>query len=117
MPSIASFMRIRIPRESLIEIDGLPLTGKLSATNAEAIFDKGIIKLKWKVQDKKGMAKIWLATTNNFKSGAKDEYQLIKEVPVENGKAVIDVTKNKSAFYKIVLEMPYNFLNRWILLK
>jgi hypothetical protein len=117
MPSIASFLKISIPKEALMEIDGIPLTGKLSASHAEATFDKGMIKLKWKVQDKPGKAKIWMATTNNFKSGMKDEYQLVKEVPVANGKATIDVSKNRSEFYKIVLEMPHNFLNRWIIVK
>ena len=117
MPSIASFLQIRIPKESLMEIDGIPLTGKLSATNPEASYRNGIIRLKWKVSDKKGKARIWLATTNNFKSGIKDEYHLVKEVPVANGKATIDVSKNRSSFYKLVLEMPYNFLNRWIDMK
>ena len=117
MPSIASFLQIRIPKESLMEIDGIPLTGKLSASHAEATFDKGMIKLKWKVQDKQGMAKIWLAATNNFKSGMKDEYRLVKEVPVAIGKATVDVTQNKSPFYKVVIETPHNFLNRWIMVK
>ena len=100
-----------------MEIDGVSLTGKLSATNPEASYKNGIISLKWKVSDKKGKARIWLATTNNFKSGIKDEYRLVKEVPVANGKATIDVSKNRSSFYKLVLEMPYNFLNRWIDMK
>jgi hypothetical protein len=117
MPSIASFLQIKIPREQLIEIDGISLRGKLSATSAEAVFDNGVIKAKWKVQDKKGMAKIWLAATNNFKSGIKDNYQLMKEVPVANGKASFDVKKINSNFYKLVIEMPYNFLNRWIFVK
>ena len=36
MPSIASFLNIKVPREKLMEIDGVPLTGKLSATNVKA---------------------------------------------------------------------------------
>lgn len=116
MPSIASFLQIKIPRARLMEIDGVSLTGKLSATNAEAILRDGKINLKWEVQDNSGNAKIWLATTNKFKSGGKDSYQLIKEVPVAVEKTSIDVKKYPSDFYKIVLEMPFNFLNRWILL-
>ena len=65
---------------------------------------------------KKGKAKIWLATTNNFETGGKDNYQLIKQVAVNAEKATIDVSKLPSQFYKIVLEMPYNTLNRWIVL-
>ena len=65
---------------------------------------------------KEGKAKIWLATTNNFKSGGKDEYKLVAEVPLKNEKADIDIRKIPSNFYKIVIETPRNFLNRWVLL-
>ena len=63
------------------------------------------------------MAKIWLATTNNFKTGGKDDYKLVAEVPVANGKARVDVKQLPSDFYKIVIEAPYNFLNRWIVVR
>lgn len=117
MPSIATFLQIKIPREQLMELDGIPLIGKLSATRPEAVLDNGSVKVKWKVQDKKGMAKIWLATTNKFKSGMKDQYHLVKQVPVANGKTIVDVKKYPSDFYKVVIEMPYNTLNRWVLVK
>ena len=113
-PSIASFLKLNIPREQLMEIDGVSLTGKLSATNAETSLTNGIITIKWKVQDAAGTVKLWLATTNTFKTGGKDTYQLIKEIPVADAEAGIDVKKYPSDFYKVVLEMPYNFLNRWI---
>jgi len=116
MPSIVRFLRIDIPKEQLMEIDGVSLTGKLSATDPEVSYEKGGIRIKWKVQNKDGMAKIWLATTNHFKNGGKDEYQLVKEIPVSSGAAKIDVKNNPSDFYKLVIEMPYNYLNRWIVL-
>ncbi len=117
MPSIAKFLEIKIPRDQLIEIDGIPLIGELSASHPEASLENGTIHIQWKVENKEGMARIWLATTNNFKSGGRDVYQLVKEVPVVNGKTSFDVQKYKSGFYKLVLEMPYNFLNTWIVLK
>lgn len=116
MPSIASFMQISFPREQRFEIDGIPLTGKISATSPEATLKDGTIDLTWKAIDKKGKAKIWLATTNNFETGGKDDYQLIKQVAVDAEKATIDISKLPSQFYKIVIEMPYNTLNRWIVL-
>lgn len=116
MPSIASFMKISLPREQLFEIDGIPLTGKISATSPEATLKDGSIDLTWKAIDKKGKAKIWLATTNNFETGGKDTYQLINQVAIDAEKATIDVSKLPSQFYKIVIEMPYNTLNRWIVL-
>ncbi len=117
MPSISSFLNISLPREQQFEIDGVSLTGKTSAILPKAIFKDGNIDLTWKAIDKKGKAKIWLATTNNFKTGEKDKYQLMKEVAVDAEKATIDVSKLPSSFYKIVIEMPYNVLNRWIILE
>jgi predicted AlkP superfamily pyrophosphatase or phosphodiesterase len=117
MPSIAKFLQIKIPRDQLIEIDGISLIGELSASHAEASLENGTIRLQWNVEDKEGMAKIWLTTTNNFKSGGKDIYQMVKEAPVANGKTSVDVEKYRSGFYKLVLEMPHNFLNRWIVVK
>ena len=117
MPSIASFLKVNIPRDKLMEVDGIPLTGKISATDAKAEVKDGIIEVKWNVISKEGTAKIWVATTNNFKTGGKDDYKLMAEVPVHNGAAKIDVRKIPSEFYKIVIEMPFNFLNRWIIVK
>lgn len=117
MPSMTSFLKIKFPKEAAMEVDGISLIGKLSATNGNAAYDKGIINVGWTVQDKTGMAKIWLATTNNFKSGGQDNYQLVKEVPVAGGRATIDVRNKPSDFYKVVIELPYNLLNRWVIIK
>ncbi|MDP9229486.1 MAG: alkaline phosphatase family protein, partial [Bacteroidota bacterium] len=115
MPSIASFLGIKIPKEKLIEIDGVSLTGKLSATNAETNIVNDTIEVKWNVLHKEGTAKIWLSTTNKFKTGGKDEYRLVAEVPVSRASAKINIKQISSDFYKIVIEMPYNFLNRWVI--
>jgi predicted AlkP superfamily pyrophosphatase or phosphodiesterase len=114
MPSLASFLKINIPKEKLMEIDGIPLTGKLSATAAKADLVNDTIEIKWNVVSKEGKAKIWLATTNNFKAGGKDDYKLMTEVSVTDAKATISVKQMPSDFYKIVIETPYNFLNRWV---
>jgi len=117
MPSIASFLRVNIPKDKLMEIDGVSLTGKLSATDAKASIKNNSLEIKWNVINKEGKAKIWMATTNNFKTGGHDDYKLVGEVPVATGKAIVDIKQTPSGFYKIVIEMPYNFLNRWILVK
>jgi hypothetical protein len=117
MPSIASFLRVNIPKDKLMEIDGVSLTGKLSATDAKASIKNNSLEIKWNVINKEGKAKIWMATTNNFKTGRKDDYKLVAEVPVAAGKAIVDIKQTPSAFYKIIIEMPYNFLNRWIMIK
>jgi predicted AlkP superfamily pyrophosphatase or phosphodiesterase len=114
MPSMARFLQINIPHEQLMEVDGIPLTGKLSATNAKAILSKNKIIVSWKAIDKTGKAKIWLATSNSFKTGGRDKYQLMTTIPVGMQKAIIDVKNTPSSFYKVVIEMPFNMLNRWI---
>jgi len=117
MPSLSRFLDINIPKDKRMEIDGIPLTGKISATDAEARVQNDTIEVKWKVINKEGNVKVWLATTNNFKTGGNDEYTLETEVPVAAGMAKIDVKKQPSDFYKIALEMPHNFLNRWVMAK
>ncbi|MBX3241839.1 MAG: alkaline phosphatase family protein [Chitinophagaceae bacterium] len=115
MPSLARFLDITIPVSQAREIDGIPLTGKISATNATAAIDQGSIVVNWKALNKKGNAKIWISSTNNFKQGGKDDYILAATVPVSDQKATIALTDKKSPFYKIVIEFPDNLLNRWII--
>ncbi|MES2646965.1 MAG: alkaline phosphatase family protein [Bacteroidota bacterium] len=115
MPTMASFLKIAIPKKQLMEIDGVSLTGKLSAIQPKAILKNGSIHIQWKAMDKAGLAKVWMSTTNKFKTGGTDNYKLMKQVPVANGKAIINVVKYPSSFYKIVIGMPHNNLNRWVI--
>lgn len=52
----------------------------------------------------------WITTTNNFKTGGKDEYTLVATVPLRKQAAGIDATFFNSSFFKIVIEGPYNFV-------
>lgn len=115
MPSIARFMNITIPTAVSQEIDGTPFIGPVSISDATVNYIHGNIDISWKTLENKGKVKIWLTTTNNFKSGGKDDYKLLAEVPVTQKHAFIDVQKYPSAFYKIVLEAPENTLNRWLI--
>jgi len=117
MPTIAAWLNIAIPKETLMEIDGVSLTGKVTAHDLQASYADKKINISWKAIDKKTKAKIWLATTNEFKSGGIDKYTLMKELPLSDGKAVVDVSKMPSDFYKIVLETSQGYLNRWVILK
>jgi hypothetical protein len=114
MPSIASFLHINIPKEDLMEVDGTSFIGKIGATDPSSIIKGDRLIAGWKKTDEKGNAKIWLATTNNYKTGAKDEYTLMETVPLQQQKAVLNISKVPSGFYKVVVETPSNYLNRWI---
>ncbi len=47
MPSLANFINVTIPREQLMEIDGISLTGKLSATSPKAVYENGKLRINW----------------------------------------------------------------------
>lgn len=117
MPTIANYLNVSIPKPALMEVDGVSLTGILSADSLTATYSNDSIHLTWTALEKDGNVKIWLATTNHFKEGGKDNYTLIKEVPVSNESYSFNVKNQLSDFYKIVLEGKYNFLNRWVILK
>ncbi|HTI93184.1 MAG TPA: alkaline phosphatase family protein [Puia sp.] len=117
MPTMADLLDVQIPRENEMEIDGVSLTGELSATEPSAVLKNGKLVVSWKAVSGKGNAKIWVSTTNRFKEGGKDDYELMATVPVDKQEAVIDVSGKPGAFYKIVIETPDNFLNRWVVVK
>lgn len=117
MPTIARFMDIKIPRDYQLELDGVPLIGKLSIANPVVKVENNKLDIHWKAFDKEGTVKIWLTTTNHFKTGGKDEYKLLAEVPAGQQSAAFGISSYPSSFYKIVLEGSYNTVNRWVLLK
>ena len=58
---------------------------------------------------------MWVATTNSFKTGGKDEYRLAGEFPVTAERATVDLQKMPSTFYKIIVEGKNNRMGRWVL--
>jgi len=114
MPTLARWLDVKIPTDQLREIDGVSLTGPLSATHPAAVREGNKLRITWKAQSPKGKARIWLTTTNRFKEGGKDEYKLVRTVPVSRQEAVIELGEHPSSFYKIAIEMPHNSLNRWV---
>jgi 5'-nucleotidase (lipoprotein e(P4) family) len=112
-PSIASWLNLTIPKEQLREVDGISLTGKVAAEKLNIKRDDDKLIVTWKAVDKNAKGKIWLSLTNNYYSGGKDDYKLIKELPLANEKLIIDISKMPSSFYKVALETPSHFLNRW----
>jgi hypothetical protein len=114
MPAIANTLGVTIPRTQLMEVDCVSITGAVSAIHPAAALQNGKLVVKWEAVDKQGSAKIWVATTNQFKEGGKDAYELLATVPVASQEAVIDLKGKASSFYKVVIETPHNMLNRWI---
>lgn len=112
--SITRFLTIEISKEQLMEVDGVSLTGPISATQLKVVAEKDLLHLNWKVLDGKGKAIVWITSTNQFGTGGKDTYKIVVEVAVKDGRATIDTSKYPSGFYKVVVEFPNNTLNYWI---
>jgi len=114
MPTIARFMRIDIPVETVRECDGTPLIGPVSLTPPNVNYFQNKLDVSWKSLDTNGTVKIWVSTTNHFREGGKDNYIVLAEAPVKNKHVVIDVSGITSPFYKVVLEGRNNTTNAWI---
>ena len=114
-PTILRFLNVPIPNHRQFEVDGVPMLGEISAINPTARIKNDTLTVKWIPINAEGKAKIWLSTSNNFKKEGKEDYQLVKEVNVKDWQTQIDVSQLKSDFYKVVIEMPYNTLNRWVI--
>ncbi len=114
MPTIARFMSLNIPLADAREVDGVPLIGKLSLTDPSAQLNNQQVTIRWKNSNKKGKVKIWATSTNNRKTGGRDEYRLLKEATLKSQQATVDLKDYPSSFYKIVLEGKDNIVNCWI---
>jgi hypothetical protein len=121
MPTIARYLDLSIPREQLMEIDGIPFIDTISIADPMAVNINDSIRVSWKSFTKKGNVKIWLANSNHFKEGGTDQYVLLGEAPAAEEKYAFRIPQaadNATGFYKVVIEAPDNyFLNRWIIIK
>jgi hypothetical protein len=113
-PSIANFIAMPLPPFVAHEIDGVPMIGKISIANLTASYFQDQIDLTWKSLQPTGTVKVWISTTNNFKEGKIDHYQLIGEYPLNQKHALINVEKLPSSFYKILVTAKDNSVNMWV---
>jgi predicted AlkP superfamily pyrophosphatase or phosphodiesterase len=115
MPTIARFMNLALPEATARELDGIPLIGKISLSDPGANLSNGKLHLRWKAHEKRGKVKISLATTNQYKTGGSDSFQVVKELPLAAGEGTITLPGGPASFYKLLLQGPHNAVNRWIL--
>ncbi len=116
-PSIARFLDIGIPKERLQEMDGVSFIGKISADSAAAYIQNDSMYVNWRAIENEGEVRIWLTSTNNFRDGGSDKYELVGKVPLSREGMVFSMKNKSSAFYKVVIEAPHNYLNRWVIVK
>ncbi|TCD01355.1 alkaline phosphatase family protein [Pedobacter psychroterrae] len=115
MPAIANYLNVKLPDSVAREVDGVPFIGPVSVAALKTIYFQNQIDISWKALQQTGKVKVWLTTTNHFKTGGKDAYQLLGEVDLKQGHFLADVKQFPSSFYKVVLEAPDNTLNGWVI--
>lgn len=116
-PTIARYLGIHINKKQAWEMDGTSLIGPLSIAEAKVNLVQQNIDISWKAMQPNGKVKVWLASTNDFKEGKQDDYTLMLEVPAVNEHALIDISKVKSTFFKVVLAGGHNAINKWLVTK
>lgn len=116
MPAMANYLNVKLPDSVAREVDGVPFIGPVSAAGLKTIYFQNQIDISWKALQQTGKIKIWLTTTNHFKTGGKDTYRLLGEADLKQGHFLADVKQYPSSFYKIVLQAPDNTLNTWVII-
>ena len=113
-PTIARFMNLNIPRAQAMELDGVPLIGEVSVAALRARYTNQRLELRWQALEEEGDVKVWLSTTNRFKEGQLDEYQLMGKVPLTDEQFTIPVSEPLSPQYKVVVEGAHNRVTQWV---
>jgi predicted AlkP superfamily pyrophosphatase or phosphodiesterase len=111
LPSIASFMQVKMPKENQEELDGVSMIGKVSLANARASVKNDSLWVSWNSFEKESKLKISITYTDAFKKGAVDVYTNIATVPIADNAVVIPIIKLLSGKAKILLEAKYNTVN------
>lgn len=115
LPSICRYMDFKIPRDVRFEEDGIPFIGDADIYSLTTHPYDNSVTLRWKHHKSKNTATIYMATSNQYKTGGKDEWIKIGEVKASKGEFSIDLSQySSSKFYKFVVETPYNHLTRWL---
>ena len=114
LPSICNHLNIKIPEETRNELDGTPFIGLLEFSDLTATRQDGKIVVEWEsyVNDNRKL-EIYIAATNNFKKGDKDEYLKVAEVPIKQQRFPVSF-KSSSTFFKVIIKTPNQALNTWI---
>lgn len=113
VPSIARFMNIPLSAPEAYELDGIPFYGKLSFLFPTFKYLNKNIKIDWRPLES-GDLNIFVSTTNNYKTGGKDNYVLLHKAQLKDQKDSLDLPDSPTGFYKIVLQSKNNNYNYWV---
>jgi hypothetical protein len=113
MPTLASFLQVKLPETIAKEVDGISLIGKISIAQPMLNIFQQKADISWQVLDTSGIVKIWLSNSNNFQTEGNENYRWLQEVPVKFGHATFDISNFPGDFYKVAIEAKFNTVNRW----
>ncbi|GAO42711.1 alkaline phosphatase family protein [Flavihumibacter petaseus] len=114
MPTIAEYLKVKMPESVRREVDGVSLIGKTSLADPVVNLFQRKLDITWKTIIPEGEVQVWISTTNNYKTGGQDKYELVKTVAAAQRHVTLDVSKYPSDFYKVLLVGKYNQVNRWV---
>lgn len=115
LPTICRFMDFQMPRDVAFEKDGISFYGPTDIYELTTHPYDNQVTLCWKGEGAKDEAVVYMATTNAYKEGGKDNWSEIGRVKASIGRFVVDLGKYPSSkFYKFVVKTPTTSLTRWL---
>jgi len=113
LPTMTDFLEIEVPLDIKNEWDGVSLVKPVDAINLKAQKEKRNLRLSWKnLSDRTG--KLYVSSSNNFKSGGKDSYKYVATIPLKEEQTTVPLKKLPKGFCKIILKTPNTVLNTWV---
>lgn len=112
LPTMTDFLGLKMPTEVRREWDGVSLVNPVDAIDLKAKTEGKKLVVSWQSLSE-GEGKLYLSSTNNFKSGGKDDYKFIDTVTLGKGQVEIPMRKIPKGFCKLVLETESTTLNTW----
>ncbi|WP_412850512.1 alkaline phosphatase family protein [Chryseobacterium sp. PMSZPI] len=116
LPTITSFLNLKVPVGVQQEIDGIDLLKNRTAYHLKSrLLPDKVLEVTWKTtQPSTEQVEVYMTDTNNFKNKGMDSYQLLGKTQLSNGKFIYQMKADHSDIYKIVLKTKEGFLNTWI---
>ncbi|HTF18232.1 MAG TPA: alkaline phosphatase family protein [Chryseolinea sp.] len=120
-PTLLRHLDIAIPDDVKMEMDGIPLIGNVSIDNLKAIRTGRGLSLTWRrLPGATGKADLYLARTNLFRNGQRDDYRKIATVNIEDQGTIVPMSSAPASepgapasIYKWVLKANDNWVNTW----
>jgi hypothetical protein len=118
LPSVANYLNINLPAPIKRELDGVPITGPVSLSNATLDTTAQGFTVKWKTFAPAEKLKVYITYTNNVKEGKADTYKLIG-TPTSGAQKFSYTSAGLvgQPFYKVVIEGKHNTVNVWHVVK